>query len=270
VIVQAAESPSISRAFDDIASLLHFTLQSLDLACTLRTNELDLAATNIVLGSYHLKDGAILADFDAIVYQLEQLPGQRQDFLKLDEPRLAMLRAAREVWDYSVENIALLAERGVDRVKYLPFGFHERLRRIDKVSPDIDVLFYGAINARRQAVLRALGRECRTKVVFGVYGEKRDELIGRSKIVLNLHNHPAMIMEQPRVSYLLNNECFVISEESAVNPFEGALTTTPYEELVACCLRYLGDADERDRMARVGFDFLARRPMTDYLRGVLG
>ena len=90
--------------------------------------------------------------------------------------------------------------------------------------------------------------------------ERRDATIARSKVVLNIHQYPAQIMEQPRVSYLLNNRRFVVSEEAVVNPYAGVLTTAPFDGLVDCCLRYLNDPAGRDRMAEAGYDFLAKAP----------
>jgi hypothetical protein len=107
------------------------------------------------------------------------------------------------------------------------------------------------------------------KTSFGVYGARRDHFIARSKIVLNLRSGHTSVMEQPRVSHLLNNRRFVITEDAADNPYGDAVVAAPYEELVDRCLCYLADDDGRIRMAERGYAFLADRPMTGYLRAVL-
>lgn len=45
-----------------------------------------------------------------------------------------------------------------------------------------------------------------------IYGEERDALIARSRVVLNLHQYDIHIFEQVRVNYLLINGKAVVSE----------------------------------------------------------
>jgi hypothetical protein len=84
-----------------------------------------------------------------------------------------------------------------------------------------------------------------------------------------MHFYTAQILEQVRVSYLLNNGCFVLSEDAPHNPYEGCMVTVPYGELVDRCLHYLRHPEERERVAREGQARFARRPMVEYLRPVL-
>ena len=230
----------------------------------------DPAAVNIVLCYHLLPDAQPLHRHKCIVYQLEQLPGQHEDWLILDQRKVTIMKAAYGVWDFSPDNIPLLAMNGIDRVKHVPFGFHEEMKTIDDAAvEDIDVFFYGAITARRKKILDELARLCRVKTSFGVYGRRRDHFIARSKIVLSLRSGHTSVMEQPRVSYLLNNRRFVVTEDAADNPYGDAVVAVPYEEIVDCCLRYLADDEGRKRMAERGYAFLADRPMTENLRVVL-
>jgi hypothetical protein len=181
----------------------------------------------------------------------------------------------------------------------LPIGFHEKLRTIPdrtgsdvqnsilpgaditawqesppakmnsvRQSPPIDVLFYGSMNERRKAVLQDLARDLSVKALFGAYGPERDAWIARSKIVLNIHYYERQILEQVRISYLLNNRRFVLSEQSARNPYGAALATAPYWELAAQCRFYLNHPAERERLADAGFRWLQERPMTESLRQI--
>jgi hypothetical protein len=181
-----------------------------------------------------------------------------------------VLRGSLEGWDYSTENIAFMAEKGITNVQLLPLGYHEALRTITPAADkDVDVLFYGSLNDRRRAVLERLAPQCRVQHLFGVYGEERDRWIARSKIVLNMHYYPAQIFEQVRTSYLLNNGCFVIAEDAPHNPYADCLVAVPYEDLVDRCLYYLHNAEERERIAREGLERFSRRPMTQYLQPVV-
>jgi tetratricopeptide (TPR) repeat protein len=264
VLVQPPQYPH-SAVFLEVSRLLYESLRSLGHNVVQQTNQLAPEAFNIVLG-YHLLSGTQWPAGRCIFYQLEQLPGSDPATL---EQRLLALRQAVSVWDYSADNISMLHEKGLKSVQRLPLGYHEALRTIPATDKDIDVLFYGSVNERRQVVLEQLASQCKVQHLFGVYGEERDRWIARSRIVLNMHFYPAQIMEQVRISYLLNNGCFVLSEEAPHNPYEGCLATAPYTELVPRCLYYLSHPEERDRIAREGLARFARRPMVEYLRPVL-
>jgi hypothetical protein len=68
---------------------------------------------------------------------------------------------------------------------------------------------------------------------------------------------------------LLNNGCFVITEDAPHNPYADCLVAVPYEDLVDRCLFYLHNSEERERIAREGLERFSRRPMTEYLRPVV-
>jgi hypothetical protein len=125
---------------------------------------------------------------------------------------------------------------------YLPVGYHEKLELIEqRQEKDIDVLFYGCVNERRKKVLDELAGT-KLVVLFGKYGKERDELIARSKIILNIHFYERKILEVVRISYLLNNGCFVVSEESEINPYSDVkITIGPYGDLANICRHYLSD-----------------------------
>ncbi len=111
--------------------------------------------------------------------------------------------ATFETWDYSERNLARLDAAGAVKTRLLGIGYHDKMARIAKAAQqDIDVLFYGSVNARRLKILRQLQASgCALHAVFGVFGEERDKLIARSKVVLNMHQFDAQIFEVVRVFY---------------------------------------------------------------------
>jgi hypothetical protein len=60
------------------------------------------------------------------------------------------------VWDYSARNVKRWARLGVRDVRHLPVGYVPQLSRIPRDEENIDVLFYGSVNERRQEILTAL------------------------------------------------------------------------------------------------------------------
>ncbi len=262
------EPPGYAHAgvFDELADLLAHSLRSLGHIAQIQSNLADPAAMNIVLGYNLLPNPAELQKVPHVIYQLEQLSDQEGWF----RPELfEILRFADEVWDYAPENISFLSERGLGDVKLLPIGSHDTMRRIGRQTQDIDVLFYGCLNERRRAILEEIGQFASVKCLVGVYGKERDAFIARSKIILNLHYYEAQIMEQVRLSYLLNNHAFVISESSPRDVYEGSVVTADAGDIVATVKHYLDHPQDRYQKAKAGFHFLKSRPMVEYLRQVL-
>ena len=253
-------------ALRDVGRLLVLSFESLGVPCKMAVNTLDREAVNVILGYHLLSDPSLLAGRRTVIYQLEQL-SEREGWF--DAKRLEVLRRAGAVWDYDRRNIGFLEARGLEGVRHLPLGFHEGLGTIPDVEPEIDVLFYGSINERRKAILSALAPHARVHALFGAYGEKRDAHIAQARIVLNVHYYESQLMEQVRISYLLNNRRFVLSETAADNPYGDALATAPYDRLVEACRFYLAHPEARVRLAAAGHETLRRHPMTDGLRAVL-
>ena len=118
-------------------------------------------------------------------------------------------------------------------------------------------------------MLDDLAGDCRVETLFGVYGSERDAYIARSKIVLNVHYYQAQLLEQPRIAYLLNNRRFVVSEASENDPYPAGLVKAAYERLAESCRRYAALPQEREQIAKQGYDLLRQRPMTEYVEAAL-
>jgi len=260
-----------SLALWEVCQLLAGSIESLGGRFGIQVNTVDPEAVNIVVG-YHLLGPKVKDHFAGrrvIVYQLEQLSDREGWFTP---ERETLLRSAWAVWDYSPENVDFLRARGIERVGLLPIGYHrclEKIRHRDDAEKDIDVLFYGAVNDRRAAVIRQIQSRLRTECLFGVYGADRDAYIARSRIVLNVHFYQAQILEQVRLAYLLNNRCFVISEEAAANPYDGGVVFGPLAELPELCRQYAACPEERRKIAEQGYRTLQQQPMVDHLRRAL-
>ncbi|UCD57360.1 MAG: hypothetical protein JSV16_16390 [Candidatus Hydrogenedentota bacterium] len=257
-----------SLCFKEIAELLKGSLNSVGFDCDMKINELADNRINIILGYHLLKFDEALLRYRYIPYQLEQLEAKGGWY---SENVKRLLENAYEVWDYSEENIGLLNRLNIE-AKHLPIGYHESLELIDhETEKDVDILFYGSIGERRRRVLDRLSDIANVKVLFGVYGEQRDAFISRARIILNIHYYSTEIFEAPRISYLLNNGCFVVSETSPNNPYEAVnLCLVPYDRIVETCMHYLKHPEEMEDMRRSGYaDFKKNYPMIGFIRDVL-
>jgi hypothetical protein len=248
-------------AFNEVAEALHHGLSALGHDSVL-TNRLDLdERRTIVLGSNLLVQYGLEPPKDPIFYNLEQLG---DDLPWMTMPEFVDLFRRYPHWDYSQANIEYLAALGLPRPTYVPIAYVPELTRIAPAAEDIDILFYGALNGRRYAVLKELhDRGLRVKWLPGVYGKSRDAWIARSKVVLNLHYFEAKIFAIVRVSYLLANRRAVVSEHSADPTLERDLASgiafANYNELVDRCVELVSDERARRELAERGYQAFAAR-----------
>ena len=258
--------------FHDVADALVHALQDLGSPARLVRGLPDESdGQTLVLGTNLLAADPRLAERlhpDAVLYNLEQIePGS-----PWCGPGLVGLLARHRVLDYSRQNIERLAELGLHDVGLLEIGHHPVLERIETdLDQPLDVLFYGSLNERRAEILHELdSRGLRVHHAFGVYGAARDALIAQSKVVLNLHHFEAKVFEVVRVSYVLANGCFVVSETGGdaelEEPYRDAVAFADYDELADVCERFVANSAARSTIAGRGQAIMRTRPQAELLQ----
>lgn len=255
-------------AFAEVTEALLHGLRALGHEASPTGGELFPDSINVLFGA-HLLAGDVPLSSQTILMNLEQLEGNA--YLP---PRYLQALHSHVVWDCSPANVAWLRAGGARRVFHLPFGHVPQLERIRHAAADVDVLFYGVMNARRDQVLNRLVRAgAQVCYLANSYGAERDAWIARSRIVLNMHFHPGHILEMARVFYLLVNGAFVVSEsatdETEALRLQGGLVFAGYGELAQTCMRHLADEPARARIARRGREAALACPQTAYLAAVL-
>ena len=187
-----------SLALLEIAETINYALINLGLDSILTTN-LDFPdRIQIILGAHLLNNNLIKKiNSTAVIYNFEQIdpesPWLSNDYLNILK--------TYTTWDYSINNIKQLNSLGIKNIKHLELGYVDQINRIVKQPiQDIDVLFYGSINPRREFILNELKKlGLNVVALFGVYGSARDEFIARSKLVLNIHFYNSKIFEIARI-----------------------------------------------------------------------
>ena len=193
-----------------------------------------------------------------IAYQFEQTGNANSWFT---ESYITKLKSAIEIWDYSIVNIQNLKKNHPDLplIRYVPLGYTPTLRKItQKPSQEkhYDILFYGSANPRRDTIIRNL-RHAGFRVYYGEYScwdEDRGRLIAESKIVLNLHYYPNPVLETSRITYLVANSAFVISEPS-LDPildkeYRNYAVFSETENLIETCRYYIDNPEARDNFVK--------------------
>jgi hypothetical protein len=262
VVLRPAGTPEPHSINEVVTSLFH-GLQALGCCVDIRENQPIDDGTNIYFRA-HLLPFPRVSEMPpgSIVYNFEQIFDQSPWVGRVYRDLLSRVT----VWDYSRRNLAAIAAFADPRRLHLvPLGYTPQLTRIPPAPvEDIDVLFYGVVNARRRAILAGLGRAgLRLHVETRIGGAARDGLIARAKLVLNLHFYPTAIFEIVRVSHLLSNRKAVVGEcgqdTEIDDDIREAIASAPYERLCETVHDLLGDDTRRQELARRGQEIFARR-----------
>jgi hypothetical protein len=145
-------------------------------------------------------------------------------------------------------------------VAHLPVSYAHVLTCIDRAPEaqrDIDVLFYGWLNDRRNLVLDELRTNTKLNIVHrdSTYGADRDNLIARAKVVLNMHYYMPATFEIVRASYCWANRVAVVSELSG--DLRGSdrmsMVTVDYADLAAACVGLVQLPGTRHELEDIAF-----------------
>jgi hypothetical protein len=236
-----------------------------------RKNEIGLEGVNLLFGAHLIasQEHADRVPHNTVIVNLEQLRG----FNVAARPVYTSLMRRLAIWDYSPRNIA-----EIDALINNPYvcrfgiGYTPGMTRHLPAQPQItDVLFYGSLNERRNAILAAL-RNAGMKVrhLFSIYGEERDRAIADAKVVLNMHFYEDSIHEVVRTSFLLANSKAVVSEcgpdTEMDDDIRGALVAVPYDRIVESCVALVNDEPRRRALERRALDVFSMRDQAAMLR----
>jgi hypothetical protein len=224
---------------------------------------------------------SILLPKNYIVYQLEQISVDGNKWLT--QKYLEIMKGAKQVWDYSIKNVNLLNRYNVKNVIHVPISYSDNLKVADcstipDTEKDIDILFIGSISPRRKELLERFKLLKDINVMIadgGLWGDDRTALLKRSKVIINIHFYGTdSLLEMARLSVLLANKCFIVSESggdtSMDKKLEKGVVFGRYNELVSLCRKYLTAemAAKRNSIAREGFNLFSEKryqiPVTFY------
>lgn len=264
-----------SGAFFELAELIAYSLEDLGYQSSISINECYIDSRNIIIGA-HLLDPAHIKEMKSrfsstIILNTEQLTNIGSQW----SSTLFEWILNFETWDYSAENINFLRCQGASNLKLLNIGYHRKLNRIPKSkTQDIDILFYGSTNDRRLHPLNKLKSSGHNvAVIFGSYGQQRDNLISRSKIILNLHRYDLKIFEIIRVFYLMTNSKAVVSEMSTdtrINPiYVGGFYPANYDQITESCNELLQNTSMRNELEKKTYELIVNYPQSQFTKVML-
>ena len=264
---------SPSHGFDDLILPLYFALRRLGFATELRFNTCNPASRNIIFGSCIAprRIGRTIPA-NSIIFNLEQI---NENSKWCNNDYLTHLRDFA-VWDYSAENIAGLDHLGVKGCAHVPFGYVPEMRRITRASnPDVELLFYGLITERRQALVsRLFNSGVHILASQAAFGALRDTLLGRTRLVLNIHQFLPARLEIVRLGYVWANSVAVLSErrhDTEIPEYlHEACAFAEYDDLFETARGLLAEPERIRQQAERGFRAFSSHPFTESVERVVG
>lgn len=276
-IVPDRRGPSLMHGlhgYREIIDTLQWGLNDIGHDTAVHENSFIAERTNIVLGAQMLSNSELQRlPPETIIYNFEQIGRTRPEDLK---PEIKTVVQRFRIWEYSEANLDTWATLGArNSVVHVPVGWAPILRRIEKpLTQDIDVLIYGLPSQLRLEVFNDLchhGLKC--VFLCGMYGADRDELIKKSKLVLNINMYRSRIFEIVRVSYLLANSKAVVADLQADTiveaSIEGAVIFSVPDQLVPTCKRLLEDDSARQELEETGRKIFEQRHISPILVAAL-
>lgn len=208
-----------SPYFEYVAQAVHHSFSILGIRHTMATSIADGSNATFILFVTH--ESHLKLPHNYISYNFEQLTTDKEWPPQLFE----RLRGAKMVWDYSLENIEVLRAHNITNTYHIPLGYAETMENTVRPAEqrDIDVMFVGEINPRRQAMLQKIASLQRPPPGVGplttsfksAWGEALLRLYRRSKLAVNIHYYGGRtILEVHRILPLIVSKVLVLSEQS--------------------------------------------------------
>jgi hypothetical protein len=262
------------NGYKEVIDTVQWGLQQLGHVADYGLNSLSPTATNIIFGVQMLPVETInRLPPETIVYHLEQMRNLNAADIV---PQLHLAAQRFRIWEYSEANVEGLHALGARNVLMVPVSYAPILQRIPRPqTQDIDVLIYGMPGRARLEALHYVAHSGLTTVfVCGLYGKARDDLIARSKVIVNVNLHePCKIFEVVRVSYLLANRKAVVADVGPDTHIEEdmrlAIKTTTLPQLVNDCVQLVADDRARSGLEEAGFAAIQRRDIRKVLERAL-
>ena len=154
------------------------------------------------------------------------------------------------------------------------------LKKINYNEKDIDIIFFGTINERRNNILQPLKEKYNILIISDIFLLSHSELfnyIERSKIILNIYYYyDNFVFDYYRNSLLLSNKIFLISEyphnidlniETNLEYIENNLILSNYENIINTVDNYLNNynLDQINNILDNQYNWFKKFDMKDYI-----
>lgn len=242
----------------EVAICLRDSIRAAGYPCEHLVNRIDPQAFSIVLGGS-----------PTLEQELEHLDRRRCAIFNFEQLGSTSVLAGPPYWqwlhdwlvlDYHASNIEFLKRHNGagQQALELPIVPSPALAGARDEAKTVDVLFYGTMSERREAVLNELrARGLTVEVVAGAYGAELGPAVRRARLVLHVHYYANSLFPIARVLQPVMQGVSVVSEHSvfsALNDWsDSGILFAAYEDLPQACvdlLRSPGEAADRAAAAQ--------------------
>jgi hypothetical protein len=261
--------------YADVIESIRWGLEALGHEVAVVTNAIAKDSINMIFGIQLVNEMQARAlPENTIAYNLEQLANLPGDAVA---PVSKIVADRLQIWDYNIENLKFWRNFNPQRPPvHVPIGYAPTLTRIPpRRELPIDVLFYGIPTGQRlQTYYEICAKGMHAVFACGLYGQDRDDLIARSKIVLNLNMYNrSLVFEIARVSYLLANGKAVVSDRYPQTLMEPdmleAVAFAPLEQIADKCLELVENEPARHELQERGRKIFEQRDIRAILTKAL-
>ena len=264
-----------AAALDDLTLIVVEGLRELGHAVDRVTGGVDPGTLTILIGG-HLMTGHDLAALppEVVVYNALPIP---VGGIAASHPDYARLLARNPVWDVSRASLDALAQvtGRADGLRHVPPAWVPALGRVPPArAQDIGLLYIGRTDRARWRLLTDLeAKGIEVRHVAEVHGHKRDALVARARMILELPPTEDQVPEPTRLLYLLANRKAVVAEPTldleADEILRGGVRIAAFADLARACQRLNADTDGRNALELRGFDAVRRRDAATILKRAL-
>ena len=253
-------SPGWTVLKEDIYKGLVYWLQQAGYVTSLTYNEIPPNWPNLIVGNYYLKpehvEGILKSDtrFALLETEIVRPEGHNETFDPVAfEFQRRLYQSAAAILTGVPANVATFAQLGLT-AHLMPLGYCPWLdtsRPLPNEYQDVELLFFGNVDARREAILRLLDKQFTLKVL----NEQdllthffRNAWVSRSKIVLSLRRgEPYTHLGVSRSWHVAHLQALTLSEPPGDGDHTADGLCEFYElgQLPEAIQRYLDNPDER-------------------------
>ena len=156
-----------------------------------------------------------------IVWQIEQLTSNNQKAWKMTQEKINVLDKAINIFEISMKNYDFNnydSNIKRDKICYTPLPFYNEKNNISFNEKNIDCVFFGTPNIRRNNINNYIKKELNKHDItfhflYSVFDKELTDVLKKTKYVINLHYYDKPCLEGARINIAIENNCLTISED---------------------------------------------------------
>jgi len=154
-----------------------------------------------------------------IFWQIEQTSLIDSPTNKFNSNYFNLMNNSLSIFEISPDNIFHYQDKIINlkKIIYNQLPFSDIYNTNIQVSHyKYDIVFFGTKCSRRSIILNKLiqniSRKYKIKCLFGINGKKRDDILKKTKYLLNIHYYKDAKLECDRFNIAINSNCLILTE----------------------------------------------------------